>query len=300
MLSAPVGIVALGLLFVRLRSNEPTQSLFARWPDQPQISKCEVRPATPLEISRGADFGLTMQMVSPYKTAPTYGLRYSITEIALKSRPSKSLVPGAWYETHCENRKAAHPIQQDYVLWEETEAFNRRALKSADGIIEVDLKGGRRVQVPPMTDKVVQLDTKQIPPPDVNTARKPNFLITKATLYEDTRAQLDVEGVTDESQGLLSKPQTVGKWTMEGHPNQPIEASIGSWEGKSKDITSVDVFIRFSKNSQPPLEGAKFRGLISLNRGWPQEVTLEWPKTLDWRSKRQDVKFTAKLAPLPK
>lgn len=298
MLSAPVGVIALGLVFVQIRSGEPTQSLFARWPDTTQISKCEVRPATPLEISQGADFGVTMQTVSPENPRSINGLRYSISEPATKSK-----LKGVWSDERAEFREAAHLLQQDYHVSQSIAAFNRRELKAADGVIEVDIKVGRGKRVYPAADKVFRLDTKTILLPDVNAARKANFRITDAALSNDHTARLIIDDYSEEPNGLISFPQTVGKWTMEGDPDADFTASIGSWGSMiqaGKTIPFIEVWIRFPKPKQPSLVGRKFRGLISLGRGWPQEVTLEWPEKIVFDGTGPEVKFTAKLAPLPK
>ncbi len=316
MLSAPVGIVALGLLFVRMRSNEPTQSLFARWPDQPQISKCEVRPATPLEISQGAQFGLTIQTVLPANPRQLPELRYSIREPAPKSSLSKTSLKGLWRETHVAFCKAAHPLQQDYSMWEKTESFNRRVLKSADGIIEVDFKAFLSTKPSPLTDKVFRLDTKQIPFPDAIAARKANFQVTQAVLTQETAQKgvgekrpynifirFELKDVIDESQGLLTQPQIVGKWVMEGPVSKTIEAETPNYVtiGPPKTVKAIGIVLLIPNLDHSPQAGTKFRGLISINRGWPQEITLTWPKNRTFKGTNfPKLKFNAQLAPLPK
>jgi len=303
MLSAPVGVIALGLVFVKLRSNEPTQSLLSKWPDKAQITKCEVRPATPLEISQGAQFGVTMRVISPQLPQPTTGLRYSVRELASKSPLPNAPLKGVWREANSEIRKAAHLLQQDYVVWEETDAFKRSSLKSADGILEVDMKAGFSGKASALSEKVFRLGTKTIPLPDVKAARKANFRIVEAKCSQLETVDFAIDSLTDESQGLLSAVNAVGNWTMEGHPDVPFEAltNVGSKYVDSGAICSVTVSIRFLTKKHPPLDGAKFRGVISVNHGWPQEVTFEYPKpSINILAPRPYAKFSAKLAPLPK
>jgi hypothetical protein len=58
--------------------------------------------------------------------------------------------------------------------------------------------------------------------------------------------------------------------------------------------------VNFGKASQMPKPGTKIRGQLSINRGWPQEITVEWPEKLSENSALTELKFSTKLAPLPK
>ena len=282
-MTAPIPIIALGFWGARWREEN--------WPTQPSIVECRVRPATPLEISQGANIGVTVRAVVPMKPNSCPGLKYTLASQKIR-----------WEENHS-------LTESNRTEFESTYAYSwKQNANQPPYIAEAELYsvcgGMNRIA------KKFALSGKGLPLPDIGQARQFNFRVskvilafwgTKGRMNAEQELRVSIEDVVDETFGLMTYPQCVGNWTVQKANNDfSAKAHIGTTSGNGNQTVEVTVKVDFGKTPQMPKPGAKIRGQLSINRGWPQEITVEWPEKLSENSALTELEFSTKLAPLPK
>lgn len=270
------------------------------WPNNPRIVECRLRPATPLELWHGADVGVTTRAIVPIALVwPCPDLEFSYSKVSRNptfGHQSTRAVCGD------RNRQS----NSDYMTMQEDVGLHLKSWKRPlIGEVSLRSSSGRFAAV---IDKY-ELTTKGLTTPDLAASRRANFRVDHAVLYQDNdrhgmlemvQVQLDVSQVTNDQPGLISRPQCVGKWRWQSVGDMhPTRAFIGSWDGAGANIVRVQLRFIFSRLHIPSSKTFKVSGLLSINNGWPQEITVEWPKKSSALSPESKTKFTTILAPLP-
>ncbi len=289
-MTAPIAIIALGFWGARFREE--------KWPSQPRIVECRVRAATPLEISKGANIAVEVRALVPNTAEITQAS--PMLDFSLRSRSDGAEQMSSWSEGRFDigfgNRELIQSYSYNLKRDEEQSPFNLK--------VKLRFLVGKMV---PVTRRF-EISAKDIALPNVAYARRNNFRVAKAMLF----APVKIGGTTDEeiildivdvSSEFPNAPQTAhcpGNWVLQDSGVSPL--SIGSSIQQSDDsqILKVKIHLNYYKRRALPKPGAKIRGQISINRGWPQEITFEWPKISAKSPALTEVKFSTKLAPLPK
>lgn len=260
------------------------------WRIDPRIVECRIRPATPLELSQGADVGVTTRAIVPeYPNSSSPAWNFSI------SRNTSTV----WHQTYSEYSPDYTTLQEDHGL----------QLRSWERPIIVEANLVSLCRVFPTVKKSTELTTKGLSSPEPAAAQRPNFHVTKAALgwsadrfgYFTVDVSLDISQAAYERPASGSGPQCVENWHwLDSGGNHSFDVTCRQWSGRGGNITNVQIssFVRRPKVSTSSI--TKVIGLLSINNGWPQEITVEWPKESSLQWPRPGTKFTTKLAPLPK
>jgi hypothetical protein len=292
---------------------------------QAQILECVNRPATPLELSQGAHFGLTIRAIVPINV-PVAGA--TPIPIADQIRKGYSFDLGGLIT----DPDGGGPNRSVIAVTNNREHdFDKATESDKPGYIKIETTSGLRwknlgVPVKPLPIYVTLIDNshsyprafetvnqnyqlKNSPPPfpDPSKFRKENFKVTRVTLqhnpYSPSYMSMKIyfDDVIDHGNGLMSTPQCIGYWNWgEKKPFYRFAKTYHTEYTESKVPKSVVVMMEIQNLRLPPAKGTKIHGLLSVSNGWPQDISVECPPKLPTKSTDIDLKFTTKLAPLPK
>lgn len=294
LLTAPIPIIALGIWGARFREEN--------WPTQPRIVECRVRPATPLEISQGANVGVTIRAVMPNtpemdKVHPSlkYSVRSQIDENGESiERERMCAVTGGSFE-----RGQRELLENFAYVWPR----NKRQMPDIAKVEILFYKGKAAPVV-----RQFELNANDVAFPNTAQVRRSNFRVTKVMMLglqnpngtSDQEIQFDVDNVTNDFPQLNITAQSVGKWVLQDGSEYAPVSSIIQQDNKTKATKVAIHFYSYGKKIVLPKPGEKIRGQLSVHRGWPQEIVFEWPKKISKFPVLTELKFSTKLAPLPK
>lgn len=171
LLTAPIAVLGVGIWGAHMREQH--------WPTEPRIT-CEVRSATPLEISQGAQVGVTVRTIEPstpdscFPSARNFSIANpQVLQPGFKRKLSKAKV---WEVVNAEHRKNYFESQTDYgYIWTDVTRWEQPlnaevSLRSLCGAFPERKQG-------------FDLTTKGIIVPEPQAAQRPNFRVTKAVLH---------------------------------------------------------------------------------------------------------------------
>lgn len=293
-LTAPIAIIALGFWGARFREE--------KWPTQPRIIECRVRPATPLEISQGANVGVTVRAVVPNtpemdQLDPRFNCQlWSRDHTHSESAEQKSVIGGFRTEAKYGRNELIRSFA--YIL----EQSENKPILTA------------KIQLEFPDDNVASLtrqfefSSDDIEFPNVSLARHTNFRVAKAMLLTPSKntgstgeeIMLDIVDLSRELPDTIPTANCLGRWEMQDSGNRSLSISSSMQQNEEKKTAKVTIYFTYSKRRALPKLSAKIRGQISINDGWPQEITFEWPKILARSPAQTEMKFSTKLAPPPK
>lgn len=293
-LTAPIAIIALGFWGARFREE--------KWPTQPRIVECRVRPATPLEISQGANIGVTVRAFIP--GSPEMNKAHPSLKYSVKSQGGAN-GKSVERERLCTVVNATPTVGQREMVENFAYAWPRNKKQLPD-IAKVEILFSKGKTAPVV--RQFELNGDDVALPNLAQVRHNNFRVTKVMMLEipspsgtnDQKIHFDVDNVTNDFPQLRITAQSVGKWVLQDG-SEYAPASTGIQQEVETQATKVTIhFYSYGKNLVSPKPGEKIRGQLSINRGWPQEIIFEWPKEISKYPALTKLKFSTKLAPLPK
>jgi hypothetical protein len=270
---------------IRVREN--------MWPTHPSIVGCWVRPATPVELSQGADIGVTVRSVIPAKP-----YAFPLLSLSLVAPPSaQNRAMSVFTEDHGQTRGRFDQITQIDkeigIKWADISGWDEPIT------VESKLQTSRFLPV----QERFELRTDGMKKPDLESVRIANFRLTKASMCFNKAQQkqtlvFEVEKLTEPGKHPKSDPLCVGNWELNlGSVVFPLQAKRTQW--CYLDRANYMIWVSAEKSGVWPQRATEIRGLLSFERGWPLEIRLHWPKEMSGCG-ASELQFSTRLAPLPK
>ncbi len=293
LVSAPLVIVALAVWGVKRREEAA----------KPRILECRVRPATPLEVSQGAQIGVTVDSESPVEPGwPCGEMRLDLVGQGFSSPQTQRAFKRAqvWNTGRSKTNGQIRSLKNAFGL-------RLSDLKVSSKSLECEATWHFSCAPWPDLKKRIQLDSSGFQLPNPASLRRANFRVNKVALeWPQTNGTLNkiqslilsMEDLPVGAHDLLSNINVLGSWQWKkGFQAYPVRPTI-SQSGKGSTKWWFFPQIAVPSVLFPPPAGAHIQGIFAVDDGWPQEITIEWPQQFA-PTGVTELKFSTRLAPLP-